>query len=81
MPTHLVGPMEGVVDKQRATAGSAAVPGGSMTTPANYVGHTELDAALTAANGAYYTAARLNIMNLNDKIYALRTLQDSDQFP
>lgn len=80
MAQHQVGPMEGVVDKQKATPGSAATTGNSMTTPQNYNSNAALDLALNTANATYYTQTRLDQMNQNDKMYALRLLQDADQF-
>jgi hypothetical protein len=47
-----------------------------LATPANYASPATIDAALTAANGTYYTAATLAKMTLNDKIYALRQISD-----
>lgn len=43
-----------------------------------YADNATLDAALTALNATTYTAARLRIMNQNDKVYALRTDTDRD---
>lgn len=42
----------------------------------DYVTVTALRARLTAIDGTYYTAARLNAMTYNDMVYAVR-LNDS----
>lgn len=42
-----------------------------------YRDEASLDSALTTANSGYYTAAMLKTMNLNDKIYAVRTIHDA----
>lgn len=39
-----------------------------------------LDSELTTANAAYYTAARLATMTVNDKVFALRSEVDSAGF-
>lgn len=49
----------------------------ALATPANYVSDAALEARLTAANGAYYTTARLNQMSHNDKVYAVRRTDDA----
>lgn len=65
----------GFVDKRRATrAGSNGL---SVTTDANFTDEAGLDARLTAAAGATYTAARLRQMTKNDKVYALRLLDEA----
>jgi hypothetical protein len=55
-----------------------AVPGSTsnLVTPVNYSSISALDAALQAANGAYYTTARLDATCVNDKVWALRSIQD-----
>ena len=69
----------GVVDKGRAVAKSAAVPGGgNITAPATYASHTDLDTRLTAISATTYTQAVLDKMTLNDKIYAVRLADDAD---
>lgn len=63
----------GFTDKRRTqtTAGSG------VTTPANFTDVTALRARLTAINGAYYTAARLNQMTKNDMVYAVRRADEA----
>lgn len=66
----------GFCDKRRTQATSAA--GTSVIgTPANYVNKTALRTRLAAANGTYFTTARLNQMNENDMTYALRQIDDA----
>lgn len=77
MAQHLVGNMQGTVDKRRANAGSAAIQTGSVTNAQTYDSPSDIEAALATADAAYYTAARLNRLTLNDKIYALRLANDA----
>lgn len=49
-----------------------------LGTRANYVDVGSLRTRLAAANGAYYTTARLNNMTKNDMVYALRTIDDAN---
>lgn len=64
------------IDKTKATSKSVASSGASVATPANYASQTAIDARLTAIS-ALYTAARLNSMTLNDKVYAIRLADDA----
>lgn len=68
----------GFVNVQRAKADSAIGDETDLTTPVNYTSIDALDARLTAIDAAYYTAARLDKMTLNDKVYAVRSQDDSD---
>lgn len=62
------------VDKRRASGQTNTSPVG---TPANYATESALDTRLAAADGTSYTAARLRQMTTNDKIYALRLIDDA----
>lgn len=75
MAQHQLHNKQGFVDKERAVADSAAVPGGSVTTPANYDSNTALDTRLLALG---YTQAQLDGMTQNDKVYAVRLSDDAD---
>lgn len=78
MAQHQIGMIEeGFVNKQRATAGSAAKTNGNMATPANYENMAAIDARLTAISATTYSQSRLDTMTLNDKIYALRVQDDA----
>lgn len=55
----------------------SGVSGISATTGDEAYKIADLRAALTAANGAYYTSAQLDKLTRNDMIYALRTINDS----
>jgi hypothetical protein len=66
----------GFTDRTRATAGSVADSSSSVATPANYASETALNARLTAISGTTYSAAKLEQMTLNDKIYAVRLNDD-----
>jgi hypothetical protein len=72
---QLTPPAVNFPDKRRTS--SAANGNKNVTTPANFASNNDLDAALTAANGTYYTAARLDKMTQNDKVHALRLIQES----
>lgn len=43
----------------------------------NYVSVTAMRTRLAAANGAYYTSARLDQLTVNDMIFALRNIDDA----
>lgn len=75
MATHqLSQPEINVPDKRR----TASVPNAAASTgtPANYASNASLDTRLAAISGTTFTQARLDQMNQNDKVYALRTLDD-----
>jgi hypothetical protein len=58
------------VDKRRGNSNANSIQMGSaLTTPANWTSTTSIETALLS-NG--YTNTQLQIMNLNDKVYALR---------
>jgi len=61
------------VDKRRADTQTNTSP---LGTPANYASESALDTRLAAAAPGTYTAAVLRAMTTNDKVYALRTLDD-----
>jgi hypothetical protein len=46
----------------------------------DYTTETAMDVELATANAAYYTAARLATMSINDKIFALRNAVDGAGF-
>jgi hypothetical protein len=47
-----------------------------IATPSNYASISALRTRLAAAN-AYYTSSVLDVMSVNDMIYALRTIDDT----
>ena len=60
----------------RATASN----GGSadqLTDPSDYSNITALDTFLAAYDADTYTAEQLQIMNVNDKVFAVRSIQDA----
>jgi len=67
----------GVVDKRESTAAGAISGTSPLGTPLNYIDITKLRARLIAINGTRYTTAYLDVMTVNDMIYALRTLDDA----
>lgn len=66
-----------VIDKRKSTAANRVVATQMLATPLNYSSISALRTRLAAANGALFTAARLDAMTLNDMIYALRTIDDA----
>jgi xanthine dehydrogenase molybdopterin-binding subunit B len=77
MPQHQPGNNLGITSKTKATAASAASSGNVVATPANYASETAINARLTAISATTYSAANLDKMTLNDKIYALRLNDDA----
>lgn len=80
MAQHMIGDPRGFTDKQRATAGSAAKSNKSVATPNNYADITSMDARLTAISATTYSQANLDRMTFNDKVYALRLIDDTSTF-
>lgn len=64
----------GFVDKRLSGGQTNTTP---LGTPNNYSSESALDTRLAAAQPATFTAAVLRQMTPNDKVYALRTLDDS----
>lgn len=75
MPINNLDNSLGVVDK-RLSVNSATSPI-SATTHAAMKDDAAADTQLATLNAAYYTAARLQTLNENDKLYALRLGYDS----
>ena len=69
-------PFLGFPNSLRAVAGSLGTSSG-LNTSANYISVSALRGALNAANGTYYTTAKLDQMTVNDMIFALRNMQDA----
>lgn len=71
----------GYVDKRRVAADAGNANGNPVAAgtsdASNYASVAGLRARLTAVNGAYYTAARLEGMTKNDMVYAVRVADDS----
>lgn len=61
-------------------AGSAAVSTDDVTTPGNYQSVSDLDTALLA-KGGIYTQVYLDSLTFNDKVYALKLLDDTTNYP
>jgi hypothetical protein len=59
----------------RAVAGNGG-SGDQLTDPSDYSNISALDAALTAHDSVTYSAAQLQLMTVNDKIFALRNCAD-----
>lgn len=69
-----VAPELGWVDKRRAQTQTNTNPIG---TNASFEDVASMDARLTAISATAYSASRLRVMTLNDKIYALRVHDES----
>lgn len=65
-----VGP-ETVTPPQKTNINGGTAIDAGFTSP-NFVTIAAMKARLTAINGAYYTAARLNGLSYNDMMYAIR---------
>lgn len=76
MASHMIADQLEFIDKNRATAGSVARSTKSVGSPANYADFASMDARLNAISATTYTQKVLDSMNRNDKIYALRMLDD-----
>lgn len=59
----------------KAVAGQLGTASG-LNTPVNYSSVGAMRTRLAAANGAYYTTARLDALSVNDMIWALRSIDD-----
>lgn len=64
-----------VIDKRRS-ASSTFASTTPIATPANYASISALRTRLAAINGAYYTAAVLDVLTVNDMQYAIRLNDD-----
>jgi hypothetical protein len=68
---------QGIVDKRKLGRHTTATSPSNLATPGNYASIAGLRTRLAAANGTYYTSARLDQLSENDMIYALRTIDDA----
>jgi len=74
MAHNQISDITGVVDIRRTVkAGDTTT---HMGTIANYTSVSAMRTRLAAINGAYYTAYRLDQMNQNDMLYAIRVADD-----
>lgn len=66
------------IDKRKASAGSTTTGVTSgVATPANYASISALDTRLLAISGTTFPQTRLDQMTMNDKVFALRSLDDA----
>jgi hypothetical protein len=76
VPNNVLGPVEtNWADRRRSPGNNSAAS--AITTPANYASDASMDARLAAARPSTYTPSVLNMMSINDKVYALRTIDDA----
>jgi hypothetical protein len=66
-----------VIDKRATSSAGTATSPISDTTYNGVKSSATLDAALAAANGTYWTTARLDQTCVTDKIHALRMINDA----
>jgi len=76
MANNLVGSPEIIFADKRRTQ-STGNGASSLTTPQNYDSITNMRTRLAAINGAYFTAAMLDTMTVNDMAYAMRLNDDA----
>lgn len=69
-------PNLGFVNSRKAVADGGGISS-NLGNASNYVSVTAMRTRLAAANGAYYTAAYLNVLSVNDMIFALRNIDDA----
>jgi hypothetical protein len=79
MAQHQVEPVAqlGFNSKAHTVAGSAAKSTDDLATPGNYDSLADMDTRLLAISGTTFPQTRLDQMTQNDKIYALRLLDDA----
>jgi hypothetical protein len=75
MATNQVDNHLGVVDKRHNPSSAASPLSATITTATK--DNAAMDTQLATLSAGYYTAARLQEMNENDKIFALRVGYDS----
>ena len=75
MPTLDTDAQFGLNDKRLGRGSSESVL--ADATEANYLDQAGLDTALAAADAVAFSAAKLSRMTKNDKVYALRKVQDA----
>lgn len=74
MATSQLGNPGGFTDDRQTQGNSGTSP---VATPVNYATTGSRDTRLAAANPTFYTVDRLNSMTENDKVYALRLIDDA----
>jgi len=75
--TQIGSVQELTVPDKRRTAVSTFASTTPIGTPANYGSISALRTRLAAINGAYYTAAMLDTMTVNDMQYAVKLNDDA----
>jgi hypothetical protein len=66
----------GVVDSNFTNANRTQGNVTNLTTPLNYTSVSALRARLTALDAFTYSAANLDILSVNDMVYAVRSIDD-----
>lgn len=78
MATNMIGThsVANFVNSKRAVADGGGDASGLTSGVSNYVTHASIDARLTAYDAFTYSAANLQLLSYNDKVYALRAIDD-----
>lgn len=69
-------PNLGFVNSRKAIDGMGG-QASNLNNISNYVSVQSMRTRLAAANGTYYTSARLDQLSVNDMIFALRNIDDA----
>jgi hypothetical protein len=72
-----LGVVRTVVDKRQVQVGPTPLTTQPIATPANYASIATMRTRLAAISGSTYTAAVLDLMTMNDMIYAIRLSDDA----
>lgn len=76
MANTQMGPVALIFPNSTKAVSDMGGSGAGVSTPLNYTSVTAMRTRLAAANGTYYTSAKLDQMTTNDMIYALRMIDD-----
>jgi hypothetical protein len=77
MANAQLGVVRSVVDKRQVQVGPTPLLTQPIATPANYASVQTLRTRLAAISATAYSAANLDVMTVNDMIYALRLADDA----
>jgi hypothetical protein len=76
LASTMMGPINMMIPNSLKAVASMGGTGTSIANMTNYASVNSLRTRLTAANAAYFTATMLDIMSVNDMVYALRMIDD-----
>lgn len=72
-------PVKMGLSKAHVVAGSTPVSGDDVATPVNYQSSADIDTRLLAIGGIY-TQTYLDSLTFNDKVYALKLIDDATNY-